>query len=146
MRNYRLYLIKDEIANHYSGRERLFFNLFSEYMRTNDQQLKRILQKQIQFITLPVPKWKLERKLMNELQTNNEFSYNHEWFTIQNDNLSRAVLKMEENYIQVEAKGYYDAESIFFEVIRKNIPSFLAIDIENGLYGWLKPIKERNFV
>ena len=34
MRTYQIYLIEDEFAHHYFGRERLFFNLFLEYIQT----------------------------------------------------------------------------------------------------------------
>ena len=46
----------------------------------------------------------------------------------------------------VKAEGNYEAETAFFECIRKCGASFLAIDFEHEQFGWLKPIKERKFV
>ncbi|WP_031540187.1 MULTISPECIES: sporulation inhibitor of replication protein SirA [unclassified Bacillus (in: firmicutes)] len=146
MRRYQLYLIKEKVAIHYNGRERLFYNLFSDHTKTDDEQLKRILQKQVDFITLPISKWMIENQLYAALQQNKSFQLKEGVFYIDNGNLSKASLTVEENYLSIEADGYYDAESIFFEIIRKHEPSFLAIDVENGRFGWLKPIKERNFV
>lgn len=146
MRRYQLYLIKEKIAIHYNGRERLFYNLFSDHTKTDDEQLKRILQKQVDFITLPISKWMIENHLYSALQRNKTFQYKDGIFFIENENLSNASLTVKEDYLYIEADGYYDAESIFFEIIRKHEPSFLAIDVENGRFGWLKPIKERNFV
>jgi len=146
MRRYQLYLIKEKVAIHYNGRERLFYNLFSDHTKTDDEQLKRILQKQVDFITLPISKWMIENQLYAALQQNKSFQLKDGVFYIDNENLSKASLTVEENYLSIEADGYYDAESIFFEIIRKHEPSFLAIDVENGRFGWLKPIKERNFV
>ncbi|MCM3364869.1 sporulation inhibitor of replication protein SirA [Niallia sp. MER TA 168] len=146
MRRYQLYLIKEKVAIHYNGRERLFYNLFSDHTKTDDEQLKRILQKQVDFITLPISKWMMENQLYADLQQNKSFQLKDGVFYIDNGNLSKASLTVEENYLSIEADGYYDAESIFFEIIRKHEPSFLAIDVENGRFGWLKPIKERNFV
>ncbi|MBQ6447479.1 sporulation inhibitor of replication protein SirA [Cytobacillus oceanisediminis] len=147
MRRYQLYLIKEKIAIHYNGRERLFYNLFSDHTKTDDgQPLKEILQKQVDFITLPISKWMIENQLYAALQRNKSFQYKDGVFYIENGNLSSASLMMKDDYLYIEADGYYDAESIFFEIIRKHEPSFLAIDIENDRFGWLKPIKERNFV
>ncbi|KAB7663588.1 sporulation inhibitor of replication protein SirA [Bacillus sp. B1-b2] len=146
MRRYHLYLIKQDIAQHYSGRERMFFQLFSEYMKTADNLQKNIVKKQIEYITLPISKWSMENQLYNALNKNKTFQLEKDIFKIENGNLSRAILKIEYNHLVIEAEGYYDAESIFFEVIRKHEPSFLAIDIENERFGWLKPIKERNFI
>ncbi|WP_400247742.1 sporulation inhibitor of replication protein SirA [Niallia sp. JL1B1071] len=146
MRRYQLYLIKEKVAIHYNGRERLFYNLFSDHTKTDDEQLKRILQKQVDFITLPISKWMIENQMYSALQQNKSFQYIDGVFYIENGNLSNASLTVKEDYLSIEADGYYDAESIFFEIIRKHEPSFLAIDVENGRFGWLKPIKERNFV
>ena len=146
MRRYQLYLIKEKIAIHYNGRERLFYNLFSDHTKTDDGPLKEILQKQVDFITLPISKWMIENQLYTALQRNKSFQYKDGVFYIENGNLSSASLMMKDDYLYIEADGYYDAESIFFEIIRKHEPSFLAIDIENDRFGWLKPIKERNFV
>jgi beta-galactosidase beta subunit len=146
MRKYELYLLKENIALHYNGRERMFYNLFSEHTNTEDKQLKELLQKQIDYITLPIPVWKLQKQIDNELQKKKSFQKSKDLFFIENGNLSSAKLKTTNECLIIVAEGYYDAESIFFEIIRKNEPSFFAMDLENGRYGWLKPLKERNFV
>ncbi|MFT8322791.1 MAG: sporulation inhibitor of replication protein SirA [Bacillus sp. (in: firmicutes)] len=146
MRKYKLYLIEDTIALHYNGKERMFYNLFFEHTNAKDKEIKEILQKQIDYITLPIPVWKLQQLLYSELQTKKYFQHKNNKFYIENGNLSKAELSMNKNSLSIKAEGYYDAESIFFEIIRKNEPSFLAVDMENVRYGWLKPIKERNFV
>ncbi|HWJ76543.1 MAG TPA: sporulation inhibitor of replication protein SirA [Niallia sp.] len=146
MRKYYLYLIKEEVAIHYSGRERMFYHLFSEYKKTKDHSQKQILKKQIEYITLPISKWSIENQLFNELNKQKNFHLQKDSFLIENGNLSQALLKIENEHLYIEANGYYDAESIFFEVIRKHEPSFIAIDVENERFGWLKPIKERNLI
>ena len=64
MRTYQIYLIEDEFAQHFFGRERLFFNLFLEYIQTTGS-LKSILQKQIEFVTKEDPETAI-RKNNNE--------------------------------------------------------------------------------
>ncbi|WP_445487241.1 sporulation inhibitor of replication protein SirA [Niallia sp. 03133] len=146
MRKYELYLIEESVALHYNGKERMIYNLFFEHTSVRKKELKEILQKQIDYITLPIPVWKLQKLINSELQLKKFFQQKKDKFYIENGNLSKAELTILPNCLVIEAEGYFDAESVFFEVIRKNEPSFLAIDTQNGRYGWLKPIKERNFV
>jgi hypothetical protein len=60
--------------------------------------------------------------------------------------LITAKLEIFQEMITVEASGSYEAETAFFEVLRKCEASFLAIDLEHQRCGWLKPIKERKYV
>ncbi|PKG22358.1 sporulation inhibitor of replication protein SirA [Niallia nealsonii] len=146
MRKYELYLIEENVALHYNGKEKMIYNLFFEHTNTKDSTLKAILKKQIDYITRPIPEWKIQQVLLMELQKKSWFQHNVEGYYIKNDNLSSAMLSILNNCLQIKANGYYDAELVFFELLHKYEPNFLAIDIENGRYGWLKPIKQRNFV
>ena len=60
--------------------------------------------------------------------------------------LSTAKVEVFQDLITIDAQGSYEAETAFFEVLRKCESSFLALDLEHQRYGWLKPIKERKFV
>ena len=42
--------------------------------------------------------------------------------------------------------GIKQSSTVFFEVLRKVSPCFLAMDFNMKRYGWLNPVKERNFV
>lgn len=146
MRNYRIYLIVDEFAHHYFGREKLFFNLFLEYTLSSGRQ-KGILQKQIEYITKPVPAAALQNILEKLSLRNKDFLCKDGVYYIEKKyGKSRAALKLDDEYIQLHADGDFEAETAFFECIRKYESSFLAIDLENNRYGWLKPVKERKFV
>lgn len=67
MRTYQIYLIEDEFAHHYYGREKLFFNLFLEYIQARGR-LKSILQKQIEYVTKTVPIIQLQLAIEQRLQ------------------------------------------------------------------------------
>ena len=54
-----------------------------------------------------------------------------------------ATLEVGESMIVVKASGSYEAETAFFEVLRKIESSFLAVDLDHQRFGWLKPMKER---
>ncbi|MCY9397931.1 sporulation inhibitor of replication protein SirA, partial [Bacillus inaquosorum] len=55
-RHYYTYLIKEEFANHYFGRESVMFELFQDYHWTSlTKQQYEMTEKQIQYITQPIP-------------------------------------------------------------------------------------------
>ncbi|XJZ28604.1 sporulation inhibitor of replication protein SirA [Bacillota bacterium Lsc_1132] len=146
MRKYQLYLIEDEFAAHYFGREQMFYQLFQEYQFATGE-LKMIIKKQIHYITKPLHALKIHQLIQQQLGKLRGLQYDQGTYTIDlNGKQSRAELEIHGNLITVESSGSYEAETIFFEVLRKCEPSFLAIDFEHQRFGWLKPIKERKFV
>jgi len=146
VRKYQLYLIEDEFAAHYFGRERLFFQLFQEH-RTADGELKFITQKQISYITKQVEVLKIHQLIQKQLGKIRGFKADHGAYTIfLSGKLSTARLEVFQDLLTVEAEGSYEAETAFFEVLRKCESSFLALDLDHERYGWLKPIKERKFI
>lgn len=146
VRKYQLYLIEDEFATHYFGRERLFFQLFHEHQKSNGE-LKFITQKQISYITKKVEVLKIHQLIQKQLGKIKGFKAEHGAYSIDlSGKLSTAKLEVFQDLITIDAQGSYEAETAFFEVLRKCESSFLALDLEHQRYGWLKPIKERKFI
>ncbi|MEH6906391.1 sporulation inhibitor of replication protein SirA [Neobacillus drentensis] len=146
MRKYQLYLIEDEFATHYFGRERLFFQLFKEHQKANGE-LKFITQKQISYITKKVEVLKIHQLIQKQLGKIKGFKAENGAYSIElSGKLSTAKLEVFQDLITIDAQGSYEAETAFFEVLRKCESSFLALDLEHQRYGWLKPIKERKFI
>ncbi|MBT2700362.1 sporulation inhibitor of replication protein SirA [Bacillus sp. ISL-40] len=146
MRKYQLYLIEDEFATHYFGRERLFFQLFHEHHKSNGE-LKFITQKQISYITKKVEVLKIHQLIQKQLGKIKGFKAEHGAYSIElSGKLSTAKLEVFQDLITIDAQGSYEAETAFFEVLRKCESSFMALDLEHQRYGWLKPIKERKFI
>ncbi|MFB6468903.1 sporulation inhibitor of replication protein SirA [Cytobacillus sp. Hz8] len=145
MRIYQVYLIEDEFATHYFGRERLFYQLFYEY-RHSKGELHEIIKKQIDYITKSIPNLRLHHFINQQLQRFKDFRAENGIYYIENKKLGSAKLEVFEKALLLQAFGNYEAETLFFEVLRKSETSFIAIDLENQRYGWLKPIKERKFV
>ncbi len=146
VRKYQLYLIKDEFAAHYFGRERMFYELFKEHENA-DGELKFITSKQISYITKTLEVLKLHQLLQKQLGKNKGFRAEHGTYSIElSGKLSVASLKVYQDLITIEASGSYEAETVFFEVLRKCESSFLALDIDHQRFGWLRPIKERKYV
>lgn len=145
MRTYQIHLIVDEFASHFFGRERVIFHLFKEFEESFGD-LKQTLEKQIRFITKPIQKLKINHVLTQTLQNNQFFYKKGGLFYLDMNGQSFAQLEIQEQSLMMKSWGNYDAETVFFEVLRKIESTFLAIDRERQRCAWLKPIKERKFV
>lgn len=140
MRIYQLYLIKDEFAAQYFGKEKKFFRLFKEYANSSRKE-KDIISRQIHFIIKPIPSLKLQQYLQQYFQNNKKFHFEDGSFFIRDSNKSEAKLEVFGSKLILTSKGSYYAETVFFEALRKNESSFLAVDLNNHYCGWLRPIK-----
>jgi hypothetical protein len=146
MRTYQLYLIEDEFASHYFGKERVFFQLFLEKQESHGE-LKKIIEKQIQFITKPLPILRLHKMIMKKLSKNKDFRFENGAYYIERKGInSAAKLELFDRVALLNSEGSYDSETIFFEALRQCEPSFLAMDFRHERYGWLNPIKDRKYV
>lgn len=145
MRNYQIHLIVDEFASHFFGRERVIFHLFKEFEESFGE-LKQTLEKQIRFITKPIQKLKINHVLTQSLKNNQYFYKKSGMFYLDMNGRSFARLEIQDQSLVMQSSGNYEAETVFFEVLRKTESTFLAIDRERQRCAWLKPIKERKFV
>ncbi|MDO7487010.1 sporulation inhibitor of replication protein SirA [Peribacillus frigoritolerans] len=116
MRTYQIYLIEDEFAHHYYGREKLFFNLFLEYIQARGR-LKSILQKQIEYVTKKVPTIQLQLAIEQRLQKKmNYWTQNGKYYLEKTNGSSKAVLIIQNDSITLKAEGDYEAETAFLKV------------------------------
>ena len=145
MRTYQIYLIVDEFASHFFGRERVIFHLFKEYEESSGET-KQTLENQIRCITKPFQKRKINHVLTQTLQNNQHFYREDGMFYLDMKGKSFAGLEIQERSLLLKADGNYEAETIFFEILRKIESTFLAIDRKLHRCAWLRPIKERKFV
>jgi Sporulation inhibitor of replication protein SirA len=124
----------------------MFYQLFKEYKHSSGN-LKSILELQINYITRPIPTLRLHQLIHEKLNKNKEFQIEEGVYYIKKTRKnSSARLEIFDRFLKLDSQGSYDAETEFFEILRKCEPAFLAIDLDHKRYGWLKPIKERKFV
>ena len=146
MRQYHIYLIEEEFASHYFGRESKIYQLFLEYEKMSCEK-KALLRQQIDFVTRPIPSLKIHQILEAYLTKRVDYTMRRNVHALQIRNLqSEAQLVVHDRYILLEASGSFEAETMFFEILRKYDSCFLAMDFTANRYGWLNPIKERKFV
>ncbi|WP_371017410.1 sporulation inhibitor of replication protein SirA [Pseudalkalibacillus sp. JSM 102089] len=147
MRHYEMYFVKQHIAEQYAGKEHLLYQLFLERKRAIQADQKELLEKQVAFITEPVEEEELNTCLVNELGGFRTYEFKNEGHRLCiKQSKSDASLFVRSEKINIYASGSNEAETVFFEVIRKLTPSFFAIDFQSGRYGWLNPIKQQKLV
>ncbi|MFD1735913.1 sporulation inhibitor of replication protein SirA [Bacillus salitolerans] len=147
MRQYQIYWVEEEFANHYFGREIMFYRLFFQFNEERNEERKNILNKQVEYITKPLPAIQLNQFIESELKGNINFTITTEGFMFHDQaTRSGASLSVHERYIWVVGTGNYETEMMLFDLLRKWDSRFLAIDLGQARYGWLSPIKQRKFV
>lgn len=145
VRNYDIYLIEEEFADFFYGRESKFMELFTASPQKMGE-LYQIIQKQIHYITKPLPYLRLHQHISACIENNNYYIKGKVYVSSHPDGNEGAELRIEKRNLHLHSWGGYTSESIFFEVLRKFDGRFLAMDIDNNRYGWLKPLKERKIL
>lgn len=139
MRTYNIYIINEEFANYYYGRERMFYDLFKDFNESH-QIRKEILEKQITYITDSIPSLRIHTSLMKHLQKLNTFFFEKgTYHLVERD--GKATLDIFNRYIQLQAFGNIEPELKFMDVLATFNYHFYAVDLENERFGWVKPYK-----
>jgi hypothetical protein len=144
LRHYYIYLMEQEVAAIYFGQESKLFQLFSEVQQAN-QNHRNILQRQIDYVTRSITNYNVGQVLHNALHHRSDYRAEYDLHYIEMPN-SEAKLRIHDGFITLFSNGSYESETIFFEVLRKIEPCFLAMDFNYERYGWLNPIKEIQFI
>lgn len=141
MREYNVYIIREEFASIYYGLESKLFHLFIENYESKGK-LKEITTLQINYISEQIDKANLDKYLTRHLLKNKGYIMDEQkHFLKEKNDRSFAQLVVENHCVKIKANGLYDAEVTFFELLRNYHSYFLAMDYRSGRYGWLKPIK-----
>jgi len=140
MRKYDMYIIKELFANYYYGREYFFYRLFKEY-ETANKKMKKILSKQIDYISLPIPAIRIYKQLIEQLHERKDFIMKNEMFLVENSRGS-ASFKIYPKKCVMQSTGAIDIDMILIEALRKAEFNFLVVDLDNGRIGWIKPMKK----
>ncbi|WP_078427007.1 sporulation inhibitor of replication protein SirA [Alkalihalobacterium alkalinitrilicum] len=146
MRKYDIYLINGDVSQHYFGQESKLFHLFLDEIRAADEN-KAIIKKQIKYISNPIPVVELQHRLLSSFKHRTDYFFFDHTHRLQiSEPFSKAQMFIFPDYIHLVSEGSYEAETMFFEVMRKLSPSFFALDVSTYRYGWLNPIKQVKLV
>ncbi|MDV2685533.1 sporulation inhibitor of replication protein SirA [Alkalihalophilus lindianensis] len=146
MRHYQLYLLEEDVAQHYFGQESKLFHLFLERTMATPEQ-KAILEMQIDYISKPMPGLLLQQKILSAFSHLSTYTvYKHIHVLDLTHQESCAELLIQKQHLTLTSTGEIEAETMFFEVLRKIDPCFFAVNTEAHRFGWLSPIKQVKFV
>lgn len=141
MRRYVVYLLESEVAKNYLGKEKMLYQLFYE-AENKISPYHSVVKKQIRYITRNIPVKKLHHAFVSELKHGLTSFEPEKIYEVQlKESTSRAILIVNPNYLSIYSYGSIEAETAFFEVLRKIESCFLAVDFKNYNYGWLTPRK-----
>jgi hypothetical protein len=145
VRRYHIYLIKEEFAEHFFGQEYKLFDLFKQ-ARSNTINTE-VAKRQSSFVMGKIDTISVNYLLTRYFKHKKDYSVlgnTHVLYGETNDSFAKCIVK--DNEIQLEASGSFEAETTFFETLRKHTSSFLAIDFYHERFGWLNPIKQRTYI
>ncbi len=145
MRRFVIYMVKEEFCLHFFGNEERLYNLLFQYEFKQDMQAYNIIKRQVKYITKEIPVQLLKQQIESKVKNRPDGHVLLNTFYI-DGNDTHASLSLHQNFLLMRSGGTYEAETVFFEALRKIDPYFLAIDYHNKNYGWLNPIKQRKFV
>ncbi|TYR81138.1 sporulation inhibitor of replication protein SirA [Priestia megaterium] len=146
MRTYEVYLMEEEVAYAYFQKQMLLYQLFVEYKMKRGLK-NQYVKKQVDYVTRPLDISYIQSELLQSFSRYPHFFIHNDYFVLEYPHKkSRASMKISSQCITIEGDGNVDAETAFFEVLRKLDSYFLAINYGTEEYGWLRPIKTRKFV
>ena len=140
MKTYELYLIQEDIAKSYFGREYLFLIYLLDFQNLGPFR-RKVLYKQMMYITKPLQVMKIHHKLEQALRVLGKYDRTHHTHTLYTG-AEYGEIMVKPHYIRMNTSGNVSMETTFFEVLRKCELTFLAMDYENTKYGWLNPLKQ----
>ncbi|MFX3622980.1 MAG: sporulation inhibitor of replication protein SirA [Ectobacillus sp.] len=147
MKTYYLYLIDDDIAKKYYGRGFMLFDLFSRFVNSHSLTEKKILYKQIQYVTKPLQTLRLHHRIGYGLACRGDYKREKDMHFLRLESGETGKLTIKKRYVKIETDGSFEVETTFFEILRKNELTFLAMNYESNQCGWLNPLKkERRYV
>lgn len=146
MRKYEIFLLEDEVAYYYFGREQVLYQFFVEAVNPVPS-LRDIIERQIAYITKAIPSFVFNYELKKVDSTSKGFNLKKdEQILIIYSDVSKAVLRKLDHQLTLISTGNFDAETLMFEHLRKVDKTFVAVDIEGNSIGWLSPVKQAHFI
>ncbi len=146
MRKYEIFLLEDEVAYYYFGREQVLYQFFVEAVNPVPRLINTI-ERQLAYITKTIPNFVFdyELKMVDSMSKGFNLTKDVQKLVIYS-NGSKAVLKKLDHQLTLISTGNFDAETLMFEHLRKVDKTFVAVDIEGNSIGWLSPVKQAHFI
>lgn len=113
-RHYYTYLIEEEFASHYFGKESVMFKLFYDYHWTSPEETKsQLASRQIEYITKPIPVSHIHKRLKMNLSGAEYTQVDCIYRLLVPEGSASFIMK--DRYIEILANGKFDVETVFLK-------------------------------
>ncbi|HAM80433.1 sporulation inhibitor of replication protein SirA [Ornithinibacillus bavariensis] len=137
MKEYMVYLIKEEFAIHYYYKSDILYRFLQEY---HDEQSRNDLRMQFNFITKGFPKESLTSQLIRQPKNTLYKEKRSEFVELGNRHYYIA-LHIYEKHIKFRCETLQDAEELLFATLRRIYPYIFIVDNHYENYGWISPVR-----
>ncbi|PGL68819.1 sporulation inhibitor of replication protein SirA [Bacillus sp. AFS055030] len=145
MREYKIFLIREPLSIEFYGKEHKIYQLVYEYYYSSID-LRKIIEKQLEYITEPIPLFELHT-FIRKFDSQQIYFYEETGeYLLELVDGAKAQLKLYPHELILYAEGSLEAETIFFELLRKFRSTFIAIDVKDQRFGWLRPIAYQKYI
>ncbi|HET6872204.1 MAG TPA: sporulation inhibitor of replication protein SirA [Sporolactobacillaceae bacterium] len=144
MRRYDLYIIDDEVARDFFGKEPKLNQLFHAAFYEKQPEHRLQLERQVNYITKTIPMFRLKTLLQRTLKDVTDYTVEaNDWeLTLRSKDCKRVMrLQLDQKKCVLWSSGDLLTETLIFDRLREIDPYFLAVDRANERCGWLQPIK-----
>ncbi|WP_059103446.1 sporulation inhibitor of replication protein SirA [Shouchella shacheensis] len=138
MRRYQLYLLDDQVATSYFGRESKLFQLFEEHAQAKDGP-RSLLDKQVDYITKPLPTRTLKYAFRRYQEPRQETCEDTYVIQCPQEQSGSCKVQLDAKFVQLWASGDIDSETAIFDLLKGVDPHFFAVNVEDRRFGWLQP-------
>lgn len=140
MRYYELYLVTDDVASLYSGKESKLFQLFQEREQAPMDQ-RSVYDRQIDYITETLPE-----EALKTVFTQQHVLKEKEAYVIHSPvvDVNCCTVEIQQRKICLKAQGDLSAETDVFDLLKSIDSHFFAVNVEDRRFGWLKPYERQS--
>ena len=114
---YYIYWIQDEVADYFYGKERKFLTLFLE-KKNSAEELRKIVDKQVNYIIQEIPEMKIQQLMENAVATNTITKLSSTHYRIETNRSQYAEMEIKFPFIRIITHQCNHLEWAFFNLLR----------------------------
>ena len=110
------------------------------------EELRKIVDKQVNYIIQEIPEVKIQQLMENAVATNTITKLSSTHFRIETNLSQYAEMEIKFPFIRIITDQCNHLEWAFFNLLRSFNGRLLAVNLEEEHVGWIKPLKIKAFV
>ncbi|WP_194841268.1 sporulation inhibitor of replication protein SirA [Salinibacillus xinjiangensis] len=139
MQKYTLYLINDEVVEHYYHKSNLLYDFLRKY---NSSMNDEVYMKQFDYITKEIPCEKLLDFIKQQVRSHFLIEAYRNELAIASESMSLRF-RCDQKECMVISSSLHDVEKLLFEHLRAFHHAFFVVNQSENQFGWLSPLRKR---